>query len=587
MANYNLTQLANEVPGVLSQVHKSRPSRPPQESSSIEISLFFDFPSYYAEGQAHSPGSRSRSDASSIPGLTAGSTPTPSEEEGSPSPGPTDDQFLLKAEVKVAKQHDDKFTFPEIRPKGSIAYPLNIQLNNAPTPSKRNQPSGKHAVGGESVLPSSGNAERRSKDPLSSPSSRQSRAVRSGPLDKDNRDKVADVRSIRACGRCRMRKLPCDLQDVCGGCKAAASKQSCESGVSLADHMCFRTSLKRSRVVFSIIEGASSGRPTSLLPGDFSEDPTELRWPIYFTKDGSNHTPLKLVVDHYRATSLRPSGWQHGLQQEHSEAKETYRLSRHEPVTDAALCAWSSARMEEEGKADFERALDLFVASCVRAGKQFLPHIRLVQMVHEMKCLYKIWRQKQFYRQISPRMMQEIPKALCDEIRDMVSRKLMRLERDILADLEAFSKPKTIQVAERLPVWASMMQLLLIYREIYHLVEADCRFQESFGRSGRSWLGYGELRGLTMDLFDVLVVMCEFHFAHAKKQPQKFDDLGDPTTRPAKQQLNKSFEDLDFHRQKFFYNIETIPGPLDPFMSALLNAAKEQSRKAKRARIAA
>lgn len=228
MSSYNLSQLANSVPHVLSQVQKPRlipalgfdhlppsPPRTEEQASDVEnaseFDHFFDWPLYDHE-QYNEAESSNKSDHSSMPGLTSASTPTPSDEGGaSPSPlRDVEDRFTLRDKLKEVKQSDDKYTFPqrELKPRGEPKYYPNIQIHNhgQSPPSSATDFSG--TVGGGSWLTPPPSSRETSARPSPRANNPAPRGKRTGPL--KNGDEVAGVRSTGSCFCCKLRKVKVD-----------------------------------------------------------------------------------------------------------------------------------------------------------------------------------------------------------------------------------------------------------------------------------------------------------------------------------------------------------------------------------------
>lgn len=154
---------------------------------------YFDF-ALWSDEHIDETRPTSKSDNSSMPGLTSASTPPQSEEGNVPSPLRDNvDHTQLKAKLKEVKKADDKHTFPPLKPKGRLPYHTHI------------------------TIPDTHRAHSSSKDAslLSPPASPKSsshgsaapplRGRRKGPL--EDGEAVADVRAIGACLCCRLRKV--------------------------------------------------------------------------------------------------------------------------------------------------------------------------------------------------------------------------------------------------------------------------------------------------------------------------------------------------------------------------------------------
>lgn len=203
MNNSDLSQITSQIPDFIGGLPKR--GRPKVPAPQDEFDQYFDYKRFYEGTPAADADSRSRSDASSIPGLTSG----PSEEDGAPSPRSTEDAFHFKEAVEKLKQHDDRFTVParEIRPNGVVSYPWHMEIDNTLGSGGADAQGFGSSSGGSSPLSpasSSGGASSSSQN-SSSCDSPHSRGKRHRPL--DNPEKVAQMRKLGACFRCKTRKI--------------------------------------------------------------------------------------------------------------------------------------------------------------------------------------------------------------------------------------------------------------------------------------------------------------------------------------------------------------------------------------------
>ncbi|KAI2616593.1 hypothetical protein GGR54DRAFT_233327 [Hypoxylon sp. NC1633] len=244
MSNSDLSQITSEIPDFIGGLPKRRQPKVPAPPD--EFDQYFDYKRFYEGTAAADADSRSRSDASSIPGLTSG----PSEEDGASSPRSTEDAFHFKEAVEKIKQHDDRFTVParEIRPNGVESYPWHMEIDNTLGPNGADV----QGLGSNTSLSPASSHGTTSSAYHSSTSvdSPLSRGKRNRPL--DNPEKVAQMRKIGACFRCKMRKVTCDQQMPCSRCKDDAARYCSDDG-ELAEHMCIRRPLPSSDIVFGVI----------------------------------------------------------------------------------------------------------------------------------------------------------------------------------------------------------------------------------------------------------------------------------------------------------------------------------------------
>ncbi|RYP21825.1 hypothetical protein DL765_002050 [Monosporascus sp. GIB2] len=249
--NPNLSQIANEIPEVLSQYQYQRRLTPediPLDSDSeCDFSQWIDLDKLCGDSTEEDPENRSKSDVISMPGLTSG----PSEEGGSsPLPLP-EDRARAKARLDDAKKQDDELTIPrrELRPKGH-QYPLSIHVFSAGEDSVANMTDdSRESTGNDSSFwssPSGGNSP--FTESGSSETSKPDRGRRNKPL--SDRDAVAEVRELGACVRCHIRKLKCNCREVCEKCIDHAQKNSGSASPLLGRQLCFRRKLSEIGLAF-------------------------------------------------------------------------------------------------------------------------------------------------------------------------------------------------------------------------------------------------------------------------------------------------------------------------------------------------
>lgn len=89
-----------------------------------------------------------------------------------------------------------------------------------------------------------------------------------------------------------------------------------------------------------------------------------------------------------------------------------------------------------------------------------------------MRCLYKIWSQKEFVFQYeSGGPTHVLGKLLQTGLRNLAKFELKRLEQDVFAYLEkCLVNPKSkdaLQDDEQMAVWAAVLQLILMYYDLF------------------------------------------------------------------------------------------------------------------------
>jgi hypothetical protein len=188
---------------------QSQAQSPGQHSDdAADLGHFFNFDQYYRGQDPMDIDRGSGSDASSLPGLTIATSPTPSDHGNGPPSSPPLAPAGLKAQLNEVKQQDDHLTIPQEREtKPRLApYPMVIQAH--------------HGLGGNTGAIFDGHIDGTAIDMQSPPvspirafstpesppiKSQPHRGRRSKPL--DNKDEVAEVRALGACYRCRIKKI--------------------------------------------------------------------------------------------------------------------------------------------------------------------------------------------------------------------------------------------------------------------------------------------------------------------------------------------------------------------------------------------
>ncbi|KAI0543119.1 hypothetical protein GGR58DRAFT_9794 [Xylaria digitata] len=508
-----LSQLVSQVPGFINEHSKRRRDTP----TPLDLNQFFDFSAFYGD-EPSSPGTRSRSVASSDPGLTSG----PSEEDGAPSPGPAFDPYHKEA-IKQIRQQDDRFTVPEreIRPKGG--YPSKIHLDNAPSPTGSSS-------SGSNVMILSNPGSPTMFDTAVEDSHALNRGRRTGPL--DNPEKVAALRKLGACYRCKMRKVPCDEGAPCSGCTKDAGKIQHTDCEDLAKWMCCR---QQPATMFSEINRiicaempprGKTSRPSSCLRIFF--DPRQLGVAL-------DIAVFRIEYEQYDRSShcLGMRGTQYQLDMEKI------------PLDENMLVQWASSQMKMEDDG-FQSALDNLVISC-KSRPDILPHSDLLQKVHKLRCLYKIFSHPNFVclKQQPGCSLEQLPYDLHRVLKAMAAKLIKGIENDVLNEL-AGKRPKTS--AERLPLWACMMQVVLLYHDLITIVGSQ-----------EPWV-HENLQRKAENLMNYVVVMCDLNFG--KKKPTPAGECG----------INFAccFEKVECLQMKFFAEVRQHNRPSDKVLIALL-----------------
>ncbi|KAI2616594.1 hypothetical protein GGR54DRAFT_233328 [Hypoxylon sp. NC1633] len=159
-----------------------------------------------------------------------------------------------------------------------------------------------------------------------------------------------------------------------------------------------------------------------------------------------------------------------------------------------------------------------------------------------MRCMYRIWRHDKFFCERSPGSgLEELPSQICQDLKRIITFRIKALECDILSQFWKIQDVGMKPQERRLPLWACMMQVILMYRDIFALN----RLEDLCGDPH-------QIQNVTTSLFSNLVVMCEICFG--KKKPEALPDDGNPVTSVVKRQLNADFRRVETHRDEFYYS---------------------------------
>ncbi|KAI0484793.1 hypothetical protein GGR56DRAFT_43677 [Xylariaceae sp. FL0804] len=480
--NRNLFQLASEVPGVINEVSKRRPTT--QDPAHLNLEDIFDFPRFYGErAPGADPGSPGRSDT---PELTSGSSGY--DADTAPSPGPPVDSDALKSAVKHVKQQDDRFTVPEreIRPKGAWPYPPHIQLEKSTT--------------------SSG---------MSSSSS--SASPRCQPIFTDSTTKESS--SVRGRRKCPLedpeRTRRCDEEAPCSHCRKAAKNYRGHDDAALAEELCFRRLYLSDTLVFH-----RSNIPNQQHTGTNDYQKCVSSWNVFADKYALTW-PLTISV--VESWCQRP---------DNRQVVSEYTLDKNNSPQEGQLYSWVTNQIGEDDTV--QSALDLFLAMYANANQPTLPQHDLVKPVHQMRCMYKIWRQeKLFFQRQGGAVVEVLPSSIHQSLRDIAKMRMKSLESDVL---ERFRKLSTKDNPERLPLWASMMQFILLYRDM-------------LDPQGQLPMQHNEalvLQPKARELLNKLVTLCAVLF-DKKKRPERMVEDGNPV----RSSLNVSFGNVESRLVEF------------------------------------
>lgn len=84
-----------------------------------------------------------------------------------------------------------------------------------------------------------------------------------------------------------------------------------------------------------------------------------------------------------------------------------------------------------------------------------------------MACFFRIWRTSSFWCRDPSNKIVSLPMSVQAELRNIVLQGLHRIEYDILKELDEYVTPHgSPKPQDKMAIWASMWQLILIYRDM-------------------------------------------------------------------------------------------------------------------------
>ncbi|RDA84792.1 hypothetical protein CP532_6538 [Ophiocordyceps camponoti-leonardi (nom. inval.)] len=359
-----------------------------------------------------------RSDLSvqTTPELVQGGSTSPSDHSGSLLSDRADESHHRpRVTLREAQAHDDEWTYPQTdAAKALSGYPSHIHV---------------HAEG-----PAAGQKRRRS---LNDP------------------EKTADVRKTGACLPCRVTKTRCHENGVCPACRKVFPK--------LSHLVCTRKTPAAAWPIFT--KGPDVWSKTARQEEKLCSCPRKhigkpKKISIYLTSDTAS-PPLLATVQPY--TSNDNPG-------EVAMPNKADFPRDHVPSHEQ-LQHWVEDQIRREQRPDFPQMLQRFLLAYARGGRS-LPKHELVENVHKMNCFFRIWRTSSFSCRDPTNKMANLPLSVQARLRNIAREALKSFEYKVLRALDdclgQHAQPKS---SEKMAVWASLWQLILMYRDLLNAFE--------------------------------------------------------------------------------------------------------------------
>ncbi|KAG7108892.1 hypothetical protein HYQ44_012256 [Verticillium longisporum] len=216
----------------------------------------------------------------------------------------------------------------------------------------------------------------------------------------------------------------------------------------------------------------------------------------------------------------------------------------------------------------FEATIDTFVLKYIKAGtsRTALPQIRLIRKIHEMRCMYRIWRVDTLYwRHAQTSHHSPLPPFIHAELRQIVKSALESCERDIFNELDKFLKPSGIPAKDRAPMWAALWQLIFTFKDLTQT------FKEA-GRLANVHPAFDACTTATEQLYVAIMSFYGSHYRQASNLKVSLQCL-DSTHMPSstlRHEVGDIFQHARHERGAFHEYIQTSPNELDRLLKTLV-----------------
>ncbi|KAJ4216204.1 hypothetical protein NW759_009455 [Fusarium solani] len=513
-----------------------------------EIQPFLDHLSLDRDGSGYltmtpglSPDHGERTSSESMgqtpPELIRGGSTSPSDHSGSVFLDAADEgPYRRRPQVSLEEfqAQDDKWTYPQAIPSKHTprGYPPRIQVRESS--SRRGSPPQTQTTSGiKRQRSGSSSLDKRSRH-LSDP------------------DQTADVRKSGACLPCRISKTRCQDCGVCPHCRKAFPDHS---------HLvCTRRTPAVAPPVIRHVADVWSPNPAE--ERRCVDDP---RFPtakprdilIFFTRE-PDAPYLRASVQAYHS--------QNGL----DENPRNAAFERDRFPSYAELQRWVEAQIKRERSTHFEHAVQNFLLSYSEGGYD-LPKHKLVSKVHTMNCFFRIWKAPPFTCCSSSNKFSHVPFTVQAELRRIAWKALVSHEHDILKLLEeCLAQQEPLKPRERMAVWASLWQLMLMYRELVIAHDNFFMRNPSATRDPAVAMPYDTLYNI---FFPLIAIFYHCQFKTPKRLEMSMDWLkesANPTGSSRIAKIHQFSKDMMNARKGFYEGIQRSPHKIDERLSLLV-----------------
>ncbi|POR31777.1 Uncharacterized protein TPAR_08018 [Tolypocladium paradoxum] len=195
---------------------------------------------------------------------------------------------------------------------------------------------------------------------------------------------------------------------------------------------------------------------------------------IFLTKD-TNSPSLRATVQAYTSND--------DLEETGNPKKADF--PRDHVPSHETLQSWVEGQIRREHTADFPQALQSFLLAYSEGGRD-LPKHGLVENVHKMSCFFRIWRMSSFWCRDPANHIVNLPLSVQARLRNIAREALKLFEYKVLKGLdECLGQHAQPQPQERMAIWASLWQLILMYRDLLTAFKAQITRNTRDGNESR------------------------------------------------------------------------------------------------------
>ncbi|KAM0383181.1 hypothetical protein ACHAPY_002294 [Fusarium culmorum] len=269
---------------------------------------------------------------------------------------------------------------------------------------------------------------------------------------------------------------------------------------------------------------------------------------IYFTRDAESP---------YLRASVQAYHSKYGV----DESPRNAAFERNRFPSYIELQRWVEAQIRRERSSRFEHVVQNFLLSYYEEG-QGLPKHNLVSKVHTMNCFFRIWKAPRFTCCSSSNKISQVPFTVQAELRRIAWNALVSHEHDILKLLEdVLAQQDSLKAQEKMAVWASLWQLLLMYRDL--IIAHDGYFSRN-PSAQQDQNTVGAFENLYNSFFPLIAMFYHCQFKTPKRMEMSMDWLKDyPSHARHSAKLRQVSQDMMDAKKEFYERVQRSSHKVD------------------------